>query len=67
MYGDEYGLTISQEESGMIVSMIVLPYHHKENELENELKEEERNKRERQKVESELRNIHQNNKTHNTK
>lgn len=66
VYGDEYGLTICQEESGMIVSIIVLPYHHKENELENELKEE-RDKRERQKVESELRSMHQNNKTHNTK
>lgn len=62
VYGEEYGLSICQEESGITVSTIVLPYHHKENETENELKEEERNKRERQKVESELRNMHQNNK-----
>lgn len=62
MYGEEYGLSICQEESGITVSTIVLPYQQNENEVDNERKEEERNKRERQKVESELRNMHQNNK-----
>ncbi len=62
VYGEEYGLSICQEESGITVSTIVLPYQQNENEVDNERKEEERNKRERQKVESELRNMHQNNK-----
>lgn len=62
VYGEEYGLSISQEDSGVTVSTIVLPYQHKESEVENERKKEERKKKERQKVESELRNMHQNNK-----
>lgn len=62
VYGEEYGLSISQEDSGVTVSTIVLPYQHKESEVENERKKEERKKKERRKVESELRNMHQNNK-----
>lgn len=63
VYGDEYGLTICQEEEGITVSTIKIPYENGESEELEKGKEEERLHKERQKVEDELKNIHKSHKS----
>lgn len=60
MYGEEYGLTIRQEEKGVTVSTIQIPYEEGQDDELEELKKEEWQNKERQKVEDELKNIHKN-------
>lgn len=59
VYGDKYGLSITQEEEGVTVSTIVLPYRLEE---ENKLTEEELHKKGREEVENEIRNINKSKK-----
>lgn len=58
VYGEEYGLSICQKEKGLTVSAIKIPYVSKEDEDVQELREEERQNQERQKMEKELKSIY---------
>ena len=61
VYGEEYGLFITQEED-VIVSTITIPYKNDQDKELEEQKDAERHQKERQKVEDELKSFHKNHK-----
>lgn len=57
VYGEEYGLFIHQNEKGITISTIKIPYVCKQDEGVRELLEEKRQNQERQRMEKELKSI----------